>query len=113
MYGVKDKINIFIEKINLTLKRESQLSLLDAEDEYLMSAYINVFEPVAVALDRLQSEKNDGQGYILPTLFTMRYRIQNIPGGGNILKCFQDTMLEVCNKRFENFFKIDERNSEL
>lgn len=113
LFSLKHKINEYVEKVKSITKNASQLSLLSDEDEYLMSAYLKVFEPVANALDRLQGEKNCGQGFILPTLYAMRYRVENMSGSGNIAKVFQETMLKVIDERFETYFKINENNSEL
>lgn len=68
--------------------------------------------PVAAALDILQVEKDCSQGFILPTLFSMKHRLQSIDGGP-VLKTFHDTMLKIIDRRFEMYFKFTESNREL
>lgn len=113
LFGMKDKINLFVEKLKTRMNSAEMIQFLNNDDERLIAAYIKVFEPVAIALDRLQGERNSGQGYILPTLYTMRFIIAEINGGGPITKVFQDIMLSVIDKRFGNYFKMDENTSEL
>lgn len=51
-------------------------------------------------------------GYILPTLITMRHRIMSLDGG-NVLKDFQESMINVLRRRFTNYFNITETNRDL
>lgn len=62
--------------------------------------------PVSIALDRLQSEKNSSQGYVLPVLISLRHRINSVEKNG-IVNHFKRTMLDVINKRFDRFFGIN------
>lgn len=100
----------FIETLKEKRKRAEHLRTLTNEDWVMVSIYHKVMSPVA--LDRLQGEKDCSQGYILPTLFSMRHRLQ-ILDGGNILRTCRDTMLKVVIRRFEMFFKVNEINREL
>lgn len=99
-----------IETLKEKRKRAEHLRTLTNEDWVMVSIYHKVMSPVV--LDRLQGEKDCSQGYILPTLFSMRHRLQ-ILDGGNILRTCRDTMLKVVIRRFEMFFKINEMNREL
>lgn len=71
-------------------------------------------EPVAISLDRLQGEKNCGQGFIIPTLMSMRHRILFVNENGNtLLKFFQEAMLKVIDRRFSKYFEINQPNRDL
>lgn len=78
----------------------------------MINVYVKVLKPVATALDRLQGEKDCSQGYILPTLFAMRHRLNQLEGG-SLLKSCKDTMLRAIDKRFGLFFNICDSNKEL
>lgn len=69
-------------------------------------------QPVAVSLDRLQGKKDCGQGYIFPTLNSMKHRMASNEGTG-IMKDYEDVMMKVITKRFKNYFEINNRNRDL
>lgn len=56
-----------------------------------------VMKPIAVTLDMLQGEKNGSQGFILPAIASMVYRINSI-NGSNLLMIFKQTALDVIKK---------------
>lgn len=69
---------------------------------------------MAISLDKLQSEKNGGQGFVIPTLISMRHRILFANENGNaLLKLFQEAMLKVIDRRFSKFFQINQLNRDL
>lgn len=110
-FGI-EKINAYIEKLKVNLKNSEHLNKLEKEDWIMLGIYIKVMKPIAVSLDRLQGEKDCGQGFILPTLFTMKHELTQLDGG-NIMKACRDAMLAAVDKRFKHYFKICHSNSEL
>lgn len=106
-----EKINEYIDALKKNLKSAAHLSKLDKDDWTMINIYVKVMKPIAVSLDRLQGEKESCQGFILPTLYTMKYRLETLEGG-NVLKACRDVMLNVIEKRFHSYFKIDYSNRE-
>lgn len=105
------KIDSYINSLKASVKSATtNLSNLTNEDLKVIAAYIKIMEPVA--LDRLQGEKNCGQGFILPTLTTMVHNIKQ-HDGSPLLKHFQETMVHVVKKRFQKHLKVDELNKDV
>lgn len=108
----QDKMNSYIAALKTNLKSAAHLSKLEKDDWTMITLYVKVMKPVAISLDRLQGERDCGQGFILPTLFTMKHKIKSLEGG-RMTKACVDTMLNAIEKRFSAFFKIDYSNKEL
>lgn len=100
------KINELISSLNLDLTK------LTPNEWKVIEAYIAVMSPVASALDQLQGEENASQGYILPTLHSMRHHITQLEGSSLLLN-FKSLMLSLIEERFTNQMKIDNMNCEL
>lgn len=113
VYQLRSKMNEYVQKLQTSLKDStSLLRQFDQNDWTVISNYLKVMEPIAVSLDKLQGEKDCGQGFVLPTLISMKHRILSLQGG-QVLKDFQEVMMRVVNRRFENFFRMNEANREL
>lgn len=99
---IKSKLNDLIDalKANLASSSAKQLKRLTAHDFTLLEKYEEVFEPVARALDILQGETNNSQGYIIPVLQSMKMRILAIEEANNIVRDFKDTLLKQVDNRF-------------
>lgn len=108
----QEKMNKYITALKTNLKSATHLSNLDKEDWIMINIYVRVLKPVAITLDRLQGEIDCSQGFILPSLFTMKHQLENLDGG-NVLKQCRDTMLKAVDKRFKSFFKVEYSNREL
>lgn len=52
------------------------------------------------------------QGFIVPTLIAMRYRIMNLEGS-NILLNYKRSMLDVIKKRFGRYFEVTETSADI
>lgn len=111
-YKLKANFNTYVEKIKSSIKRASHLEKLTNEDWVIISCYLKVMKPLADALDRLQGDKHCGQGYIMPTLRSMKHLISSLEGG-NLMKSFVETMLSVIDKRFANYLEINYINEEI
>lgn len=109
---IKPKLNMLIQKLKLELRSGRQLSILTVNDFNIYDDYLKVIRPVANALDGLQGDKICSQGYILPTLVSMKMHISTLSGREN-LKIFRDIMVKVIDARFNNYIKITEDNREL
>lgn len=112
VYDLKTKINPLVDKLKENIAKAVCLSKLTNDDWLVIAAYLKVMEPVAISLDKLQGEQNASRGYILPTIKTMRHKISAIDGG-NCTTNFKETMLRVIERRFVNFFKMDEINTDV
>lgn len=106
-----DKMNAYIDSLKKNLKTAAHLSNLDKEDWIMISIYVKIMKPIAVSLDRLQGEKDCSQGFVSPTLFTMKYHVKMLDGG-SVLKSCRDVMLSIIEKRFHAYFKIGYTNKE-
>lgn len=109
---VKPKINVLIEKIKVEIPKASHLQTLSPMDWAVLDEYITVMKPIATFLDILQRETNGAQGYILPAVTSMLYRINNI-AGSNLLLLFKRTALDVIKKRFERYLSVNDFNHDL
>lgn len=114
VFVLKDKMNEYVDCLKDSIKNKSTslLEKFDETDWIIVKAYLKTMEPIALSLDRLQGERNCGQGFVLPTLLSMRHKVLSLKGG-NLLRDFQETMLKVLNRRFFNFFEISEKNRDL
>lgn len=109
-FGIQ-KLNLLVER----LERETNatnVTYLTEGDMAVINEYLQVMSPIAISLDRLQREKSASQGFLMPTLMSMKFRISSLQGG-NLLKAFKKTALEVINKRFERYFIINDRSRAL
>lgn len=107
-----DKINAFVDKLNSEIKCASHINKLSKEDFIMINIYLKVMKPVAISLDKLQGENEGHQGFILPTLFSMKHHLKSIEGG-TVLKHCRDVMLNVIDKRLHLFYCISESNRNL
>lgn len=111
---IKGKLNDLITtlKNRLSSQTSMQLRLLNAKDFTLMIEYEKVFLPIAKALDVLQGEKNNSQGWILPVLFSMKQRISQIEGTNNISRDFKSLILRLIQDRFGHCFEFNSSNKD-
>lgn len=70
---LRPKMNEYVDQLKEKIQSATNLQNLTNDDWNVLGAYIKVMEPIAIALDTLQSDKNGDQGIIVPTLITMRY----------------------------------------
>lgn len=113
---VESKLNLLIERLKLELKSSQSaknLNTLTIHDFSVIKEFIRVMEPVAQSLDAMQREKNSSQGFIIPVLLSMKFRITKINETSNIAKDFKSTMLAAIHKRFQNYFVLNESNKDL
>lgn len=73
VYDLRPKINEYNDELKQKIQSAKNLQNMAVEDWSVMAAYLKVMEPVARALDTLQSDRDGNQGLIVPTLITMRY----------------------------------------
>lgn len=109
---IQPKINILIERIVTEIPKATNIRKLLPTDFAILQEYIKVMKPVAASLDRLQGDKTMSQGFITPTLRSMKHHISSVQGG-TLLELFKGALLGVIEKRFERHMEISERNQEL
>lgn len=89
---MKTKIDILLKKLKIEVDSAAHLEETSTTDWQFIDVYIKIMTPVATALDRLQGEQNACQGYIIPTLLSMRYKIHDV-NGRKLIQKKRDTML--------------------
>lgn len=110
--NIKPNINRLIHRLLAETSSASHLQVLTQADWVILGAYVKVMEPIAKSLDILQGERKCCQGYIAPTLSSMRYRISNLDGC-NFLKSCKKAALEVINKRFSRYLLVSYTNRDI
>lgn len=113
---VKLHLNKLIEQLKSDLRcaTAKNLQILTSQDFKVIEQYIKVFEPIAIALDVMQNEKNASQGYIMPVLISMKHRIDQIDDSTSTLtRDFKAAMLSAIDKRFEHYFVFTQCNKDL
>lgn len=108
-------MNDLIEALKRKLKSKSarHLKLLTQNDFILIEKYELVFEPIARALDVLQKEKDNSQGWIIPVLQSMKLRISLIEETNNIIRDFKKTMEKLIDIRFGHYLQMNATNKDL
>lgn len=106
------KVNEFINTLHDSVKGARHIQLLSSDDFKVYSSYLKVMGHVAKSLDMLQGDRCIGQGYIMPTLVTMKARISALKGG-NTLNGFRDLMLGIIEQRFGHHMTVGESNRDL
>lgn len=78
-----------------------------------MASYQKVLEPVARALDTLQGEINNSQGFIVPVLSSLKVRISLIEANNNIIRDFKTHMMSLVNgDRLSKYFQFNTTNKD-
>lgn len=108
---IKPKINFLIQRL-VSEAKKNHLQTLTNNDWCVLTEYLKVMRPVAGSLDRLQAEQNGSQGFILPTLISMKHHISKVDGNAIAVQ-FRKTMLEVLSNRFDRHIEVSERNKDL
>lgn len=111
---IQTKLNDLVQKLKSSLTSNSAmlLRLFTNNDFHVMAQYEKVFGPVAQALDTLQGEYNNSQGRILPVLLSMKRRILDAEGSGNIIRDFKSIILRQIDVRFGKYFEYNSANKD-
>lgn len=105
VYDLESKINPYIHELKDTIIGAAHLPKLSNDDWTVIVSYLKVMDPIGISLDKLQ-------GYILPTIRTMRHKVNEVDGG-TCTKSFKEAMLKVIDRRFKNYLEINECSREL
>lgn len=104
----KEKLPTLYEKLSI-----KQYSLKENEVEYLIE-FVKVLKPLALALDILQGDTNIYFGYAIPTIASMRIKVEKLK---NLkLKYFAtvvDDLLLAISKRFEEYLTFKNKHAML
>lgn len=65
-----------------------------------MKEYYNAMKPVAKSLDILQSEKNTAMGWLLPTLYQLMTKLENIKISAKLSLPLVTSLLSAIRDRF-------------
>jgi len=100
----RDKLNTLTKELDL------KFHFKEVDIDYL-SEYVQLMKPIAIALDHLQGETNVYYGNLIPTLFSLRIRIQllkEIPKEHNFRYAANliDPLLKSLEKRFKLFYDL-------
>lgn len=99
----KDHLNILLERLSLSSKFKEQ------EIKYL-EEFSSIMRPIACALDCLQAQNNCYYGQLLPTIFSLRIRMQKLVDSqesSHVTALTSELMINL-NRRFEKFFNLSE-----
>lgn len=112
---IQKKLNPLIQELKTKLQCPSarNLQLLTSNDFIIITQYVKTTVPVAQSLDVMQREHNTSQGYVLPVLYSMKHRIEQLDEKSNIARDFKSAMLKAIDFRFKKYFKIDDTNKDL
>lgn len=112
-----DEINKEVLRNAPRNNKNKKLEQLSVVEWRVLKDYTSCLQPVAIALDILQGEKRACQGYILPTLYSIRATLEEnmekniyVSDHGLVL---HECILECLNHRFANLMAINEDNKEL
>ncbi|XP_056606530.1 zinc finger BED domain-containing protein 4 [Triplophysa dalaica] len=101
----------FVQKImSLTDEQLTQLiDILDVpnfvpEETAYLREYADVFKPVAFALDLLQGEQKCFLGIVIPTLLTLKRKLQEKAGNTQFFSEVIDGTVEAIDSRFKQVF---------
>lgn len=87
----------------------SDVCLQNLDIKYL-EEYVTVMKPLALALDILQGENNIFYGFLIPTLAMLKNNLKKIENL-TVTKSLQDGCIEALEKRFEQFFKLEDSDA--
>lgn len=111
---IQPKLNKLIEALQKAdIAAAKNMQPINAQDFSVLTSYLKVMEPVAISLDRMQSEFNGSQGNILPVLISMNHHIENLRETSNIIKDFKKCMLEIIKERFSKYLSIEAADYDL
>lgn len=109
-FGI-DKLNALIGRLKNECNARHFKYLTEA-DMAVLNEYLKIMGPFAASLDRLQGEKVASQGYIMPTIISMKYKITSLDGS-SLMQAFKKTALEVIDKRFSRYLNVNETTRDL
>ena len=102
----RDKLNETLQRLSLPIFRPNEINFL--------SEYVTVLKPIACALDRLQGEEDAFYGVILPTLFIVEGKLEELASRGlsSLRYCrpLVDALLKELQKRFGCFLQLSREN---
>ena len=96
----ESKLRAVFEKLSMAAFRPNELTFV--------SEFCAVMKPVATALDILQADKNCYVGFLLPTLISVRSKLQNVQGGVKFTVPLVRAVLRGIEKRFGHCFDDNE-----
>ena len=100
------------KKINKSSDRLKQLLVdlklipFSKEEVVWLSEYVIIMEPLATALNKLQGDIS--LGYALPTVVSVKNKLESLKHTVTIGKALDTTMLKAIDTRFAKFFDIPE-----
>lgn len=77
-----DYLKLLAEALSTNLKLineiclENGIAAFTQQDKAVIDEYLGVMKPIATSLDKLQSHKESYLGFLLPTLFVLRSRLE-------------------------------------
>ena len=89
-------------KIGLTNMTEGEMSFL--------RAYVNIFKPIAIAMEVLQGEEDCYLGHVIPTVLGIQNKLQSITADEET-KPLVNALLEGLQSRFRPVFDDDQMHN--
>lgn len=80
-----------------------RISGIKSDEWSILQDYSDILRPIAIALDKMQSEKDGSAGHIMPTLFYLEYQFTRL----------KEAVIEAFHARFNEFICIKTANKNL
>lgn len=74
----------------------------------VLQEYVQLTGPIANGIDKLQGEKNTFYGDLLPTLFSIRSKLEKLTNLNKLGKLARGLIAKLVKKRFVEEFKLEE-----
>lgn len=100
-------------KLNPLLKALKLPNGLTPGDLEFSDEWLQVIEPLASALDILQGEENCYLGFILPTILSIKKRLECLPTSLKFCNPLRKMIIDSLNKRFQKSLNIMSSESDL
>ncbi|KAB0804457.1 hypothetical protein PPYR_01427 [Photinus pyralis] len=99
--SIKEKLAPLCDKLMIPGFKQSEVSFLEE--------YITIMQPLAETLDFLQGEQNTYYGYLLPSLVSMKTKLQKIKSSGKIKQLYSplEAIINSVEQRFKDIFSLN------
>ncbi len=108
LVDVQTKIQKNPEAFWQVLERMPGLRKLRDDELLFLNEYINVMRPVAQGLDRLQGETDVSLGYLLPTISSIKKKLDRMSGELQHCQPLLESLLQGIRTRFDHLYDDDD-----
>lgn len=106
-YNAMDKVRVIIEQSSRDVVRDVfsalDVAMLKPDEILLLNEYCKVMQPLACALDILQSETKCYMGILLPTLVSLKTKLASVKLSLKYCAPLADALLQGVDTRFQGY----------